>query len=209
MHGAAEIGGEEGMMNIQLTDNEINRFNSLYEKGCELQRSLIILDGRPRKRLGLFGRKKLKKSIRSFEEALAIHPSSWQSMFFIGKAFQALGDLESALPWFVKTAKFEPENPSVAKEAGLCAAQLGKHLAAIRFMKAAAAAHPGDAALQCNIGLSYLMSKQVDEARASFSQAVQAQPRDKMNPRLLKLAEEVAENKVPCPRSEREILEAI
>ena len=35
-------------------------------------------------------------------------------------------------------------------------------------MKGAVSAYPDDAALQCNIGLSYLMSKQVDEARASF-----------------------------------------
>jgi Flp pilus assembly protein TadD len=109
----------------------------------------------------------------------------------------------------VKAARIEPENPSVAKEAGLSAARLGKHLAAIRFMKSAASAHPGDAALQCNIGLSYLMSEQVSEARASFSQAVQADPGNKMNQTLFELAEAVAGNQIPCPRSEAEILELI
>jgi Flp pilus assembly protein TadD len=196
-------------MNTQLTDSEIERFNALYDKGCNLQKDLVILDGLPRRRPGIFGRRKLKESIQSFKEALAIHPGSWQSMYFIGKAFQALGDPESALSWFVKASKIETENPSVAKEAGLCAARLGKHLAAIRFMKAAALAHPGDAALQCNIGLSYLMSEQVNEAKASFSQAVTAEPGDKMNQKLLKLVESVAANEIPCPRSEAEILELI
>ena len=196
-------------MSTQLTNNEIAQFNALYEKGCEIQKGLVILDEAPRKKPGFFGRNKLKKSIQLFEEALAIHPSSWQSMYFIGKAYQALGDMESALSWFMKTAKIEPENPSVAKEAGLCAAQLGKHSVAIRMMKGAAAAHPDDAALQCNIGLSYLMSKHVDEARASFTQAVQADPKNKMNQKLLKLVESVADNKIPCPRSEEEILKLI
>ena len=196
-------------MNTQLTNIDVERLNALYEKGCELQKSLVILDGNPGKKPGFFGRSKLKKSIQLFEEALAIHPSSWQSMFFIGKAFQALGDLESALSWFVKAAKIEPENPSVAKEAGLCAAQRGKHSIAIRMMKGAASAHPDDAALQCNIELSYLMSKQVDEARTSFTQAVQADPGNKMNQKLLKLVESVAENKIPCPGSEEEILKLI
>ena len=196
-------------MNTQLTDNEIERFNALYEKGCNLQKDLVTLDGSPQRRPGIFRRRKLKESIQSFKEALGIHPGSWQSMYFIGKAFQALGDLESALSWFVKASKVEPENPSVAKEAGLCAAQLGKHLAAIRFMQAAASAHPCDAGLQCNIGLSYLMSEQVNEAIASFSHAVKADPGNEMNQRLLKLAEAVADKQIPCPRSEAEILESI
>jgi tetratricopeptide (TPR) repeat protein len=196
-------------MNTQLSAIKIDRFNTLYEKGCELQKGLIILDGAPRKKVGLFGRGKLWKSIQAFQEALEIHPGSWQSMFFIGKAFQALGDLKSALSWFEKAARSEPEEPSVAKEAGLCAAQLGKHATAIRLMRDAASAHPEDAGLQCNIGLSYLMSRQVDKARAAFSQALQAEPRDEMSKKLLRLAEAVAANSIPCPTTEKEILKLL
>jgi tetratricopeptide (TPR) repeat protein len=196
-------------MSTQLTDNEIERFNALYEKGCNLQKDLVILDGHPQRRPGFLGRRKLKESIQAFEEALEIHPASWQSMYFVGKALQALGELDSALTWFVRASQIEPENPSLAKETGLCAARLGKHLAAIRFMRPAATAHPGDAGLQCNIGLSHLMSEQVDEAVASFSLAVKADPGSKMNQKLLNLAEAVARNEVPCPRSEAEILEAM
>ena len=196
-------------MSTQLTDKETDRFNALYEKGCSLQKGLVILDGRPQRRPGFLAKRKLKESIKTFKDALAIHPGSWQSMYCIGKALQALGDPESALTWFVRASKIEPEEPSVAKEAGLCAAQLGKHLAAIRFMKPAASAHPSDAGLQCNMGLSYLLSEQADEAEASFSQAVKADPGNRMNQKLLKLAAAVASREIPCPRSEAEILELI
>ena len=196
-------------MNAQLIDHDVERFNALYSKGGDLQKDLVILDGSPQRKPGIFARRKLKESIQSFKEALVINPASWQSMYFIGKAFQALGDLESALTWFVKASKIEPEDPSIAKEAGLCAARLGKHLAAIRFMKAAASLHTGDAGLQCNIGLSYLMSGQVTEAVSSFSHAVKADPGNRMNQKLLKLAEAVAGEEIPCPRSEAEILESI
>lgn len=196
-------------MNRQLTDKDVKRFNALFGEACELQKNHIILDGAPRGKPGFFGRGKLKESIKLFEKALTIHPGSWQSMYFIGKAFQAMEEMESALSWFVKAAKIEPEEPSVAKEAGLCAAQLGRHAVAIRLMKDAASAHPDDAALQCNIGLSYLMSQHVDEARASFSQAVKADPGNEMNQKLLKLVESVAVNKIQCPRSEKEILELL
>ena len=198
-----------GKMTTNLTDIEIDRFNALYEKGCKLQKDLVILDGHPQRKPGTLGQRKLKESIQVFNEALSIHPGSWQAMYFIGKALQALGDLESALTWFVQALRIEPDNPSAAKEAGLCAARLGKHLAAIRFMEAAACAHPGDAGLQCNIGLSYLMSAQVNKAIASFSQAVEADPGSKMNRRLLELSQAVGRKEIPCPRSEAGILESM
>jgi Flp pilus assembly protein TadD len=116
-----------------------------------------------------------------------------------------MGDLDSALSWFFKAGKIEPQEPSVAKEAGLCAGVLGKHGLAIRLMKSAAAAHPGDAALQCNIGLSYLMSERLDEARTSFCKAIDAEPGDETNQRLLELVEGVADGRIPCPRTEQEI----
>ena len=152
-------------MNVQLTDLEIDQFNSLFEKGCELQKSLVILDNAHRNKPGFFGTRKLKKSIQLLKKALEIHPGSWQSMFFICKAFQTLGDLKTALSWFLKVADIEPDNPSVAKEVGLCAGQLGKHDVAIRVMKGPASSHPDDAALQCNIGLSYLLTGKIEEAK--------------------------------------------
>jgi tetratricopeptide (TPR) repeat protein len=196
-------------MNRQLTDRQIERFNSLYEEAIELQKDLVILDGAPPLKPGIFGRKKLEKSIEMFEEALKIHPGSWQSMYLIGKAYQALDDMDKALSWFVKAARIESLEPSVAKEAGLCAAKLGRHAVAIRVMKDAAEAHPDDAALQCNLGLSYLMSDKIAEAKAAFSLAVQADPRNEMNRKLLNLAESVAAGEIRCPRSEKEILELI
>lgn len=196
-------------MTDQLTDKQIERFNALYGEAVELQKDLVILDGRPPKKPGIFGAGKLKKSIQLFEEALKIHPGSWQSMYFIGKAHQAMGDLEAALSWFMKAAKIEFEEPSIAKEAGVCAAKLGRHRLAIQLMSSAAAAHQDDAALQCNIGLSYLMSQKVEEAIASFSLAVKADPANHMNQNLLKLAESVAAGQIKCPTSEEEILKLV
>ena len=53
------------------------------------------------------------------------------------------------------------------------------------------------------------MSEKVDEAKNSFSQAVQADPENQMNQKLLKLVESVADNKIQCPRSEEQILKLI
>ena len=59
------------------------------------------------------------------------------------------------------------------------------------------------------IGLSYLMSEKLDEARKAFTQVVKSAPENKMNQKLLKLVESVIANKTRCPRSEEEILKLI
>ena len=54
-------------MSTQLTDNEIDRFNALYDKACKLQKDLVILDGSPKRKPGFLGRRKLKESITTDE----------------------------------------------------------------------------------------------------------------------------------------------
>jgi len=193
-------------MNAPLSDSQIEEFNAIYGKGCELQKGLIILDGTPPRKLGYFQKRALRKSIQLLEEALKIYADSWQSMFFIGKATQALGDLEGALSWFIKVQAYEPDNPSIALEAGLCAGQLGKPELSVKLMEGCANAHPEDASLQCNIGLSYLMNNQISDARRAFANALSAEPNNQTNANLLRLTDAVAEGRIPCPKSENEIL---
>ena len=79
-------------------------------------------------------------------------------MFFIAKAFQSLEEFEQSLAWFMHAYDCVPENPSVAKEVGYAASRLGKHDVAVRVMESVAKQNPDDAALQCNLGLSYLLA---------------------------------------------------
>ncbi len=196
-------------MEYTLTDKQIEEFNALYGEACELFKGLILLDGNPTPKIGFFEKRKLNKSISMFERALKIHPASWQSMFFIAKAHQSLGELPKALEWFKNAYEYEPENISLAKEIGLCAGQLGDHETAIFYMESVAKVYPEEYSLQVNLGLSYLMSNQLNLAKAQFSRAVLAEPGNINNKKLLELTNKVISGEVPCPKSEKEIIKFI
>ena len=169
----------------------------------------MILDDQPHKKPGFFGRRRLRQAVQLFEQVIELNPANWQSMLFIGKAFQSLGELESCLTWFLRAHDCVPAHPSVAKEVGFAAGRLGQHDVAVRVMQAAAKEHPRDAGLQLNLGLSCLLSGKSAEAREAFARAVELEPERDVNKRLLDLAIDVGAGKRPCPKSEGEIAKAI
>ena len=172
-------------------------------------KGLVILDGQPRNKPGFFGKRRLRKSVQLFEQVIQLNPKNWQSMFFIGKNFQSLGEFQQALDWFMRAHNIVPENPSVAKEIGLVAAQIGRHDIAIPVMESVAQLNPKDAALHFNLGLSCLMSKRLELAHRAFAQAVELEPQQILNRKLLNLTIDVETGKRPCPKSEPEIFKAI
>ena len=196
-------------MQYTLTDEQIDKFNSLYNKACSLYNGLLILDREEKPKLGFFDKRKLIKSIATFEAALKIHPASWQSMVFIAKAHQSLGNMESALSWLQQAHEHEPLNASIAKELGLCAGTLGNHPLAIRYMANVAELNPNDFILHVNLGVSYLLSGQLNQAKAAFSQAAISEPSNPTNGKLVSLVENVILGKVPCPKSQSEIAKFI
>jgi Tfp pilus assembly protein PilF len=192
-----------------LTEEQIKRHNDLYAQANELSKGLVILDGSPRKALGFFQKRRLRKAIGLYQQVLEINPASWQSMFFIGKAFQSLGELDQAFSWFARANETVPENPSVAKEYGGVAGQLGRHEVAIRALEAVAMQHPNDAGLQTNFGLSCLMGGKLTQACKAFERTVELEPQNDVNRKLLALIREVESGKRPCPKTEAEILRVI
>lgn len=192
-----------------LSPAEIQRRNELYDRACRLLDGLVILDDRPHKNPGFFARRRLRQAVQLFRQVVELNPANWQSMFFIGKAFQGLGELEQALTWFLRAHDCVPAHPSVAKEVGYAAGRLGQHDIAVRVMQTAAMEHPQDPALHLNLGLSCLMSGKTADACKAFGRAVELEPGREMNKRLFDLAKDVETGKRPCPRTEAEIANAI
>jgi tetratricopeptide (TPR) repeat protein len=192
-----------------LSGAEIVRHNELHAEGSRLQKGLLLLDQRPPPHLGFFARRKLRKSIALFQEAIKINPTGWQSMMFIGKAHQSLNELNEALSWFLRAREIVPTNPSIAKEAGGMAGRLGQHDLAVQIMLPVADAHPNDPALQYNLGLSCLMAGQAQVACKAFERACRLEPGRDANFRLAVLAEKVRDGLVPTPKTEAEIKKVI
>src|SRR5437870_3658552 len=81
----------------------------------------VILADQPHKNPGFFGKRRLRQAVQLFQQVIELNPANWQSMLFVGKAFQSLGELEPALTWFLRAYDCVPAHPSVAKEVGFAA----------------------------------------------------------------------------------------
>ena len=183
----------------------MEEFNALFERGTAQLGEIVFLDGREWKKPGFLARRKLRASISDLEAALRIYPESWQSLVFIGKAFQALGEEEQCLDHFLRAAALEPTNRSIAKEAGAAAGRLGKHDLAAQVMRESASLHPGDGALHTNLGLAYLLSGQADLAKVEFKIVVAAEPDNPVAKRLVEVAAGVVSQEIECPKSQGEV----
>ncbi len=80
-----------------MTEEQIVKFNSLYETGCKKMKGLVILEGYRPRGVGFFEKIRANKAIKSFEQGLSIYPAHFQSQFFLGKLYQRLGDYDKSL----------------------------------------------------------------------------------------------------------------
>ncbi len=193
-------------MERQFTQQEVDRHNALYEKGCALIEGEILLHdtdpvGQPR----WFARQKLHRAIQCFQQALEINPEGWPSMWALGKIYQRLGESREALAWFGRAHAVNPDQPDVAREAGLAALEFGQGNAAVRYCEAAVKANPEDPGLVANLALAYLVSQDVAKAQRCAQEALARNPGDEISRRVLAVISEVTAGRRPCPRTMREI----
>jgi Flp pilus assembly protein TadD len=117
--------------------------------------------------------------------------------------------MRPALEWLKKGNSVEPENLILAIETGLALGRLGKHKEAAAMLEVAALNHPHEPRIQCNLGLSYLMAGETENALKTFETLVQLEPDYPTNQKLLDLASEIQSGKKPTPKSEAEIAKMI
>jgi tetratricopeptide (TPR) repeat protein len=189
-----------------LTEQEIERFNQLYDKAYALVAHLIILDHQTTfEKVGFFAKLKIEKCIKTLEKALQIYPDSWQCMLVTAKAHQRLGRTENAILWLEKAYAQNPENAHLAKEIGICASQLGKPLLVIHCLADLAKRHTRDAELHISLGCAYLLCQQLRPAKEAFNQALLLEPTNHSHEKLVGLVNYVIAGKIPCPTTHQEI----
>ena len=185
-------------------------FNQLYHRAHQLMKGQLVLDGAPTlPTLGWSGRRRLKKAIHLLQEAIDLNPSSWESMFSLGKIHQRLADADVALDWFLRAHELSPTNRSAAKEAGAAAIHAGQTDLAVRVLEQAVVHNPGDPTLWYNLGTAYLLSTRPSRGRVAYEAAATLEPTYPTTTRLLRLAIEVENGSRDCPRTESEMKSAI
>ena len=191
-----------------MTEQQIEEFDSLYQQACEKMKGLIILDGYRPKGIGFFEKIRANKAIEYFEQALAIYPYDFPSMFFIGKLYQRLGNYEAALSYLEKALNIEHENHSLPQEASLVAMHLNQFDKAIEYSNEALKRSPNNIALLGNHSMNLLIAGRDDEALAAINKAMSIDSTDEINQYIKSKIENVISGQEPRPTFENS-LEAI
>jgi Flp pilus assembly protein TadD len=146
---------------------------------------------------------KAQKAISLFEQALAIKPDNWASMWALGKIYQRMGDDATALEWFTKAHRIEPTKPDIIREASLCAMNLGKGKEAVGFTSAAIELNPDAAGLVANLALALLLDNRPQEAKEKAEHAVNANSKDVVPRNVLQFINEVISGNRPRQKTSK------
>jgi tetratricopeptide (TPR) repeat protein len=148
----------------------------------------------------LFARRRLRRAIRYFEQALVINPEGWSSMWAVGKIHQRLGAHAIAFDWFARAHGINPNQPDVAREAGVAALDAGLINEALALCRAAVANGPDDPGLICNLALAHCLAGQDAEAERCAAEAAARDPADAISANVLAFVREVASGARRRPR---------
>lgn len=194
---------------MNLTPEQIERHNKLYDEAWTLIKGEINLDGQKRQSPGWLASRRLTKAKGLFEKTIAINPAGWNAMFAIGKIEQRLGRNKEALDWLLKAREFEPTNTGLAKETSLTASQLGMQDMAARIADEAIDLNPTDPALRVNSGVAHILAGHCEIAAERFGEAFRLEPASEINKRLQVYAARVAGGAIPRPKTESDILKFV
>jgi len=167
-----------------MTDEQIKKFNSLYQQACKKMEGLIILESYRPKEIGFFDKLRANKAIKYFDQALSIYPEHYQSLFFLGKLYQRLAKYEKALLYFETALKFEHSNHNIPLEASLVAMHLNLFDKAIEYSKEALRRKPDDFALLGNHSMNLLIAGFDSDAKETIDKAITLNPSDNINQRI-------------------------
>lgn len=180
-------------MNGHLPPDQIQRFNDLFAEAGNLLEGVLIVHGQPVRKPGFWKRRKARKAIRLYRECLKIDPNHWQTLWLMGKGYQALGENSWAFSCFSKAVELEDENPDVPREASISAMNCGEVDASVKYSAEALRRKPGDAGLMSNHALNLLVKGDDNEAEKWIGKAIETDPKDPVNQHIQLLIQEVRE----------------
>ena len=154
---------------------------------------------------GWWLRRKLKRALLLFERALGLAPENWSAMWLVGKVHQRLGDGAEALSWFERAYQVNPSQSDVAREASLCAMDIGRGDAAVVFAYRATQIEPDSAGLHANLALAYLLAGSINEAQRSIDRSLSADASDTISQTIRAIIQHFSTNGRRPPKSASEL----
>lgn len=182
----------------EFTQEEIDRYNYLFNTAGELLEPFMKIHGEKHEPANI---KKLEKAISMYNEAISIHPQSWPSMWLRAKAYQSLGDSQSAYTSFKRAFEIMPGNPDVVNEYIMEATNLKKTEEALEVIEKASKDFPEHLGIQANYSLLLILAGHQDRAIEQGKFALRMAPKDKITLNLIRIATDIKNGKIKQPES--------
>jgi tetratricopeptide (TPR) repeat protein len=173
--------------------------NRLYRQATALLEGQMPFHGLSLPRPGFFLRRRIRRAIRMLERVTTINPRNWAALWVTGMAYRRLDDPAAALDRFTRAHENNPDQPDVAREAGLAAMDARRPDLAIAFTSRAIRADPNDPGLVANLALAHLFNQSPQAALDIATRALNADPSDKITRAIVDLAQEVIAGRRKCP----------
>ncbi|HSI15764.1 MAG TPA: tetratricopeptide repeat protein [Chthoniobacter sp.] len=178
-----------------MTEEQIAEHNRAFQDAAAIIKGEIPLHESPDLPApGWWLRRKLKRALSLFDRVLELNPENWSAMWLMGKVHQRCQDQAEALSWFERAYQVNPSQPDVAREASMCAMDLGRHDAAITFAYRAVQVEPANPGLHANLALAYLLGGRIPDAQAAIDRAVAADPTDTISQTIQAITRHFAAN---------------
>lgn len=186
----------------EITQEEADRYNDLFTTANDLIDPFLHIYGVEHSKADVIT---LNKAISMYDEAISIHPGSWQSMWLRGKAYQALSDANSAYSSFKQAYLLMPGNPDVINEYLLEATNLNKITEAVQVNKIAVAQFPDHLSLQANYALVLILAGDLEQAIKQGLLALKMAPDDQITINLINIAKEIRSGNRKQPKTVYEL----
>jgi Flp pilus assembly protein TadD len=147
----------------------------------------------------------LHAGIACLDRVLVIAPANWAALWVRGKAFQSLGDHQSAADSFGQAYQFQSANPDVGRELVLELLETGSYPRALAIAERLAGQHPENAGLRANLALARVMAHDVSGAVKAIDEALRLDPRDAVTKALKQRIGEIAGGSRPPPKTLHEL----
>lgn len=194
-------------------DDRVNLFNKIYQKSVDRTNPYIMTGDQSVHYVGLFVRLKINKSISELKKCLELVPNHINSMFIIGKCYQALGNDQKSVYWFEKAMKinfneltYDDTEEKYRRlfqycliEASVAYAKLKNFEKAIKYTNDALKHNPTNVSLLGNQTMNLIIVGRDKDAEEYISRGLSIKPDDIINNKINQFLKNIVMGKMPRP----------
>jgi tetratricopeptide (TPR) repeat protein len=177
-----------------------DQHNEIYKRGTGLVSPYMRLLGKIPK-MTQKAHAEVSRGIKDLDAVTAYNPQNWAAFWVKGKGYQALGNHALARTEFMASLSIQRGNSDVARECAESCLQLGLGDEAVEILQYAIGLNPGDAGLQANLAMAFLISGKNQQAKTAIEKSLCMSSEDGISKFVGKVVEDVISGRRKQPKT--------